>query len=288
MRVHMVQTGTVRLKARWPEGVGHGLARNLRAILGPTWTEPLPIYAWVIEHPEGLIVVDTGETAQAAQPGYFPAWHPAFRLAVRESLTPDDEIGPGLRRLGLSPDDVRWVVLTHLHTDHAGGLHHFPRARVLVARKEYEVARGFAGMARGYQPQHWPSWLAPELLDFQPQAVGPFPVSHALTRAGDVMLVPTNGHSAGHTSVLVRDGELTLALAGDVSYSQDLMLRQKIDGVSPDERAARATLRRMKAYCASTPTVYLPSHDPDAARRLAEREVCPATPSAEEAPHATR
>lgn len=276
MRVHAIQTGTVRLKKAWPQGKGHGFSRNINAIVGSGWTEPLPIYAWVIEHPEGVIVVDTGETARAAQPGYFPWWHPVFRLAVRERLTPDEEIGPHLQRLGFSPDDVRWVVLTHLHTDHAGGLHHFPHARILVARAEYQQALGVGGQMRGYVPQHWPSWFAPELVDFQPVSFGPFPTSCALTQAGDVLLVPTAGHSAGHLSVLLVGSEQTIVFAGDVSYSQDLLMRQVVDGVSPDEAQARQTLRRMLTFAQSTPTVYLPSHDPEAAQRLAQRIVCPA------------
>jgi glyoxylase-like metal-dependent hydrolase (beta-lactamase superfamily II) len=274
MRVHLIQTGTVRLKRSWPQGRGHGTARQLHAIFDAGWTDPLPIYAWVIEHPEGLIVVDTGETARAAQSGYFPWWHPAFRCAVRESLTPDDEIGPQMRRLGLSPADARWVVLTHLHTDHAGGLHHFSKASILVARAEYEQAHGRAGQVRGYVPQHWPAWFAPELLDFAGQPAGPFPASHVLTHAGDVLFVPTPGHSAGHLSVLLREGERTLAFAGDLSYSQGLLLAGAVDGVSPDEAQARASMRRMTAYLAATPTVYLPSHDPDAARRLEQRTIC--------------
>ena len=40
------------------------------------WTDPMPIYAWLIEHPEGLIVVDTGESARVNEPGYPPRWHP--------------------------------------------------------------------------------------------------------------------------------------------------------------------------------------------------------------------
>jgi hypothetical protein len=43
----------------------------------------VPILAWVIEHPEGIIVVDTGETARTAEPGYLPSWHPYYRFAVR-------------------------------------------------------------------------------------------------------------------------------------------------------------------------------------------------------------
>ena len=49
----------------------------------------------------------TGETARAATPGYFPAWHPYYKLCVRVSLTPEQEIGPQMRALGLSPDDAR-------------------------------------------------------------------------------------------------------------------------------------------------------------------------------------
>lgn len=278
MQIHAIQTGVVRVKADWVQGKGHGLARNFHAIADSTWTDALPIYAWVIEHPEGLIVVDTGETADAAQPGYFPWWQPAFRFAVRETITPDEEIGPQLQRLGFSPRDVRWVVMTHLHTDHAGGLRHFPRATILVARAEFQQALGLAGQVRGYVPQHWPSWFAPELIDFAPRPFETFPASYPLTQAGDVILVPTTGHSAGHLSVLAQESERTIVLAGDVTYSQDLLLRQAVDGVSADEAQARQSLRRMLAYAQSTPTVYLPSHDPESAQRLMQRLVCPASP----------
>ncbi|MBA2392411.1 MAG: N-acyl homoserine lactonase family protein [Ktedonobacterales bacterium] len=281
MRLHVIQTGSVRLKTAWPEGKGHGLARNLHALLDPAWTDPLPIYAWVIEHPEGVIVIDTGETAQVSQPGYFPAWPPTFRLAVRETVTEAQEIGPQLRLLGIAPDDVRWVVLTHLHTDHAGGLHHFPRTHMMVTRVEYQQATGRSGKSRGYLPQHWPSWFAPTLIDFADQPIGPFPTSYPLTQAGDVILVPTPGHSVGHLSLFLREDNRTIAFAGDLSYTQDLMLRQKIDGVSLDERAAHQSLQRMLTYVQSTPTVYLPSHDPAATQRLTEREICPKSPTKE-------
>ena len=72
MRIHAIQTGTVAITQSWRRGKGHGLIRRLNTLLDRRWTEPLPIYAWVVEHPEGVIVVDTGETARATQPGYFP------------------------------------------------------------------------------------------------------------------------------------------------------------------------------------------------------------------------
>src|SRR5712691_2578309 len=76
MRIHAIQTGTVAIKTRQLSGRGPGALRPIITLLDTTWTEPLPIYTWVIEHPEGLIVVDTGETARVAEPGYLPWWHP--------------------------------------------------------------------------------------------------------------------------------------------------------------------------------------------------------------------
>jgi N-acyl homoserine lactone hydrolase len=99
MKIHAIQTGTVALTKRWREGVGHGARRLPNALLEREWTEPRPIYAFAIEHPKGVIVVDTGETARVAEPGYFPRWQPYFCFAVCERVEPEEEIGPQLARL---------------------------------------------------------------------------------------------------------------------------------------------------------------------------------------------
>jgi N-acyl homoserine lactone hydrolase len=270
MRIHVVQTGTVAIKQVQRQG-RQGGNPLLNIVFDKNWTEPLPIFAFVIEHPEGLIVVDTGETARVPQPGYFPGWHPYYRYGVREWVQPEEEIGPQMRAMGLDPNDVRWVLLTHLHTDHAGGLAHFPKAEHLVGRGEYANAVGAMGLLRGFLPNRWPRWFDPTLVDMQPQPVAPFPGSYPITQAGDVRFVPTPGHTAGHLSVLVTTPEMNYFLAGDASYTQALMLAEQVDGVAPDRRAARQTLERVHAFCRAAPTVYLPSHDPDTSDRLANQ-----------------
>src|SRR5215216_2085332 len=180
---------------------GRDKSSLLRVFAARRWTEPLPIRAWLIEHPEGLIVVDTGETSRVSEPGYLPRWHPYYRVALREWVTREDEIGPQLRRLGFSPDDVRWVVLTHFHTDHAGSLAHFPNSEILSSKVDFEYSRGMRGRARGFLPQHWPQWFSPTLVEPGRRPFGPFPASTALTAAGDVHLLPTPGHTPGHLSV---------------------------------------------------------------------------------------
>ena len=257
MKIHAIQTGTVAITTKWREGVGHGQGRLVHTLLDRGWTEPLPIYAFAIEHPEGVIVVDTGETARTSEPGYFPRWQPFFRFAVREHVQPEQEIGPQLKELGILPADVRRVVMTHLHTDHAGGLHHFADNEILVSRAELEYAAGLRGRVRGYPNKRWPSWFDPTLVDLPMVPFGPFPASMPLTEAGDVTLVPVPGHTPGQLAVVVQDGDHAVFLAGDSSYTEDALLRGVVDGVGPDEGAERLTHERIRAHAAGTPTVYL-------------------------------
>jgi glyoxylase-like metal-dependent hydrolase (beta-lactamase superfamily II) len=273
MKIHAIQTGTVAVTAAWREGIGHGRRRLLHTILDRDWTEPLPIYAFAIEHAEGVIVVDTGESARASRLGYFPRWHPGVR-AFREWVEPDQEIGPQLARLGIRPGDVRFVVMTHLHTDHAGGMHHFPDTEICVTQTELEFAPGRRGRLRGYVANtHWPAWFDPTVVELEPEAYGPFPQSLRLTEAGDVTLVSVAGHTPGQIGVLVEEGDHTVFLAGDSSYTEDLMLRGKADGVGVDDEAERLTHERIRAYAAANPTVYLVAHDPETGTRLAERRL---------------
>jgi N-acyl homoserine lactone hydrolase len=277
VKIHAIQTGTVALTTAWREGVGHGKTRLLHTILDREWTEPLPIYAFAIEHPEGVIVVDTGETARASRPGYFVRWHPGLR-AFREWIEPEQEIGPQLEGLGILPSDIRWVVLTHLHTDHAGGLHHFANNEILVSRTELEFGEGLRGRLRGYVAnKQWPTWFDPTVVELEPEPFGPFPGSLRLTKAGDVILMPVPGHTPGQIAILVEDRDHTVFLGGDSSYTQDLMLRGIVDGVGADEEAERLTHERIRVFAAENPTVYLVAHDPDSAARLAERQLVPRT-----------
>jgi glyoxylase-like metal-dependent hydrolase (beta-lactamase superfamily II) len=275
LKIHAIQTGTVAVKERQRRGAGHGLRRRLNTMLDREWTPPLPIYAFAIEHPEGVIVVDTGETAQACEPGYFPRWHPYFRLGVREWVQPEEEIGPRLEALGIRRQDVRQVVLTHMHTDHAGGLHHFPDNEILVTKKELELASGGLGRIRGYVNNRFPEGFAPRAIDFEMRPYGPFPETVPLTSAGDVLVVALPGHTPGHVGVLVEDGDHAVLLAGDSSYTQQLLLEGAVDGVAPDDRIARETLERIMTFARDTPTVYVVAHDADSGARLSDRDTVP-------------
>jgi N-acyl homoserine lactone hydrolase len=271
IRIHAIQTGTVAVKQTQRDGGGRAFGRIL--VTDRRWTEPMPILTWLVEHPEGLILVDTGETPRVTEPGYFTPWQPYFRLGMREWVEPQDAVGAQIERLGFSREDVRWVALTHFHTDHAGGIGDVAGSEFVVSGTDYALARGVRGKARGFLPQHWPSGFAPRLADFRDGPFGPFAASTTLTSAGDVHLLPTPGHTPGHLSVAVEDGDMVFFLAGDASYTEQLMLDGVVDGVTADPASSRDTTARIRRLTAERPTVYLPTHDPAAAQRLAGRQL---------------
>ena len=274
IKVTAIETGKARMKTAQRIGRDDrgAIGRKIDIFRDPNWVEPLPILCFLIEHPEGRFLVDTGDTWRNSVPGYLPGWNPFYKQ-VEIKVAPHEEVGSRLLALGIDPaKDIDAVILTHFHHDHTGGLDHFPRSRIIGPRENYAVSVGLRGMMTGCLPQRWPIWLKPELVDMDGPKLGPFPASHAITRDGAVVLVPTPGHVDGHVSVIVR-GDVTYFLAGDATYSQDNLLAGKTDGVTNDPETALATLKMIQLFAEREPTVLLPAHDPEGPARLAANAV---------------
>jgi glyoxylase-like metal-dependent hydrolase (beta-lactamase superfamily II) len=269
IRLHAIQTGFVAVKRAHRQLTGLESARLLSIAADTRWTEWMPINTWVIEHPEGLIVVDTGETSQINTPGYLDcdpitAW--VYQNNLRFAVTPSDELAAQMRGLNLDLADVRVVVQTHLHSDHMGGLGAFPDAEVYVPAADYPSGVGVLSC-------HFPAGFAPRFAEFRAQTLPGFTTAHALTRQGDVWIVPTPGHSMGHQSVIFDDGERAYFLAGDASFDEAQLLEDTVGGIVADVGQARASLAAIRTFAADRPTVYLPTHDPESRARLMSQQV---------------
>jgi glyoxylase-like metal-dependent hydrolase (beta-lactamase superfamily II) len=259
MKIHAIKTGDVLVKSAF-------LGTPAKAGLLPYFANVhldrtrvrIPVLAWVIEHPDGIIVVDTGED---------PAIKSNFITQSRFEIAPEEGIGAQLTRLGIAKKDVTKVVMTHLHGDHMDGLKDFQNTPIWIKQGEFNLATAANGKffnRLGLQ--------APTLFNLNADKFGTFENSVPLTSDGTVIAVSTPGHTAEHLSVVVIDNGIHYFIAGDTSYNQQAMLDQKLQGPTMKVDLHRQTLRHILDYTQQYPTVYLPSHDPDGPRRLAANE----------------
>jgi glyoxylase-like metal-dependent hydrolase (beta-lactamase superfamily II) len=163
-------------------------------------------YFWLIEHEEGPILVDTGFSPAGGQ-----------RRNRKLNIHPVQ----ALRAVGVAPEDVRLVIMTHLHYDHAGNIGEFPNARIVLARRELEFWR--SDIAKNtlfsffFDPE---SALALEAAE-KSDRLGLFEGQHHA--AEGVRVIEVGGHSPGQAIVEVDTADGTLLLTSDaVHFNEEL------------------------------------------------------------------
>ena len=152
---------------------------------------------------DGLLLVDTGL-------GLHDYSHPTrmmrdlmnVLLAVRD---PNIAIVRQLARMGYKPEDVRHIILTHLHLDHAGGLPDFSHATVHVFQREYEAwkhPRKLLDLPYNKADfAHDPHW---DLHELRGERWYDFDAVRLPRIEPEVWLVPLSGHTSGHCGVALQ------------------------------------------------------------------------------------
>ena len=172
----------------------------------------------LIETDQGLVLVDTGmgiqDVREPARLGRI------FSALVRPVLREEETALRRVEALGFKPEDVRYIVVTHLDLDHAGGLGDFPNAQVHVFADELDAAMspGLRERMRYCQAQwsHGADWVRHEV---EGERWMGFDAIQAIPGLNvDVLLVPLAGHTRGHCGVAVRDGDTWLLHCGDAYF----------------------------------------------------------------------
>jgi N-acyl homoserine lactone hydrolase len=161
----------------------------------------------LVRHPAGDLLIDTGNSSHFNDEirGYpFGTWFKLRFLAGQ--LTPKIPLPELLRRVKEDPAKLRWVILSHAHLDHAGGLMDLPRVPVLLSQEELQFANDPNVQAKGFAiAAHVSKFPVPgkPSLRFDPQPYESFDESADLYKDGSVVVVPLRGHTPGSVGIFV-------------------------------------------------------------------------------------
>lgn len=231
---------------------------------------------------DGLVLVDAGigrkDIEERARLGGM------FHTVARPTLDPNETAASRVEALGHSIDDVRHIVLTHLDLDHAGGIADFPDARVHVLAPEHAAAlhpRDYHERARYRRLQFA---HGPRFETYEPRGERWFGFESVRELAeldAEIYLIPTIGHSRGHTAVAVNDGARWLLHCGDAYFHRDEMKSEDwgcppglslFQGIVASDRERmednKRRLRELKRAHGSEVTVFS-AHDVRELERLA-------------------
>jgi N-acyl homoserine lactone hydrolase len=266
VKVHALCTGTVAVKTNFKTKKGMGEVAKLNIIFDKHYTEYLPIWVWVIEHPEGVIVIDTGEISAIKQSDKYLSKESKlmkyfFRHSSKFFIEQEDELNYQFEKVNLKLEDVKLVVLTHLHLDHTDGLKFFPNQEIVVGNQEFKHAHG-------NMPTSYPDWFNPNKVDYKKNRIDIFNEAYPLSTSEDLLYIPTPGHTQGHSSVVFKTDDFDILFAGDTSYSQEQVINGELAGISTDYKKSRQTYQQLIAYATHRKTIYLPSHDANSGIRL--------------------
>ena len=209
----------------------------------------LPVYCYLITHPKGVVLVDAGVEPEG------PA-----------TVSEEESLENQLALAGFTPADIDYVILTHMHVDHAAYMSRFPQAQFIVRKEELRMAWWPDPCEHGYvyaQYRDTRDFSFQELRDDE---------SFDLFLDGSIVCIDTRGHSRGHQSVLLNlSGHGKVLLAGDAAPLQENLDDFIQPGICTGNEDAMHSLALIRHYrMAGYGILY--GHDPAQAEKL---RLCP-------------
>lgn len=209
----------------------------------------VPVPAFLIRHPKGTMLFDSGlhDQSKTNHAEYFGGLAPHVTVHRKS----EEEIAAGLASIDVDAAKVNLLVNSHLHFDHCGGNAKISGAKVLVQRREWDYANG-AETPFGYLPLDFRTGHAVQCLDGE----------HDVFGDGSVVCIPSYGHTPGHQSLRVRTDRGEFVLTGDACYLRRTLAEMHAPSVLHDRQSFLASLRVLRDLEARGARIIF-GHDPD-------------------------
>src|SRR5258708_35929346 len=251
MRLSCAHEGVMALKV-YALSCGHLEGELGHLMEGGEGGSRLPIPSYLIEHPKGTALFDTGMHPDCQDD---PAGRVGARIAglFAFDYRPGEAIAARLTALGRDPARIDLIINSHFHFDHVGGNAQIPNATMIVQRREWDAGMAPDRAARvGFDPRDFDLGHKLRLVDGE----------HDVFGDGSVVCLPTHGHTPGHQSLKLRLSGGNIVLAADSCYFCRTLRERRLPRFVFDRDAMLASLDCLAALEAAGARIFF-GHDPD-------------------------
>lgn len=271
IKIHIFRTGEVRVSPYLPFGGDHCSLLKASGLTTPKskWIW-LPVFCYYIEHPKARVLFDTGWHRNMSPHGVYDKRAQirslGFRLlymANQGRIPMGEAVDEQLAALGVKPQDLDYVLLSHLDCDHANGLRQVKDARhILVSKTEMEGADAGNFQSRIRFRRRWWDGVALKTFDWN-GAEGPAGHSYDVLGDGSLKMIHIPGHSAGLCALKITnpDGKFVLLFA-DGGYATRSWQQMTTSGIALDKVKQKQSLQWIREQSLSPDCIVsLASHD---------------------------
>lgn len=215
----------------------------------------IAVRQFLVDTTRGWVLIDTGNDPLIAlgQAKAEERWGFGLANAARPIMSHEQTIAEQLKLVGLTPDDIKMVVYTHLHHDHCGAATEFPNALHVVQKAEYRFAMDVDHHAAVPYIKH--EYDSPDInWQFAEGDLTILPGMHLLV---------TPGHTPGHQSVVLWDvpDVGNLIITGDAVNCRENISLDVLGGIMYDARQAADSVHRITGLATATGASVMVSHD---------------------------
>ena len=268
MKIHILNCGYIRIHENLLYGGGNIMTDFSKAVMASENRRvTLPVFSYLIEHPAGFFLVDTGWSRDISPNGVYDpkavrSVLPAHLAALYRPYVPEGKaINEQLRSMDIRQEDISAVLITHLDPDHVSGLKSVNRAKRIVIPED-EAYWSVSTKYRIRQPEQLLDIEGVERVFFRGHLLGPMHKAIDVTGDGSIMMVNLPGHTDGLCGVIVRSEERYVLLVSDAAVSPRNWEMMEPPGFAADSELQYKTLRWI-TQAASDPAckAVLCSHD---------------------------
>ena len=213
----------------------------------PGGAKPLVASCYLIRHGNDYMLWDTGVTDELLGRNYDDEWQ---TISIKRSVVDQ------LKEIGVRPEQIGTIGISHYHDDHTGQAKHFPNAKLIIGKGDWDALKTSTNPSLKDAQNQLVHWLK------GPGKAAPVTGDSDIFHDGSILMLAMPGHTPGHSALLVRLASGPVLLSGDQYHFTENMKNRGVPSFNTNRADTLASHDRFDRIVANLGAKVVIQHEP--------------------------